>query len=167
MAKDNSTLFDLVGVWKEVYEMADDPDIDMEAWNGTLESIEGEIEVKADGYAAVIAKLNADIDQIKTMEKRLKARRDAMANSIDRMKSRLEDAMRLTGKTKFKTTFWSFNIQKNPESVVIDNQEAVPKEFLKYAEPTVDKTALKEALKNGADLEGIAHLTQTEGLRIR
>jgi hypothetical protein len=34
-------------------------------------------------------------------------------------------------------------------------------------DPTIDKKKIKEDLKAGVDLEGIAHLEQTESLRIR
>ena len=78
-------------------------------------------------------------------------------------------AMILTGKTKFKTELFSFNVQKNPVAVVIDEQyiENIPEEYLIPQDPKVDKQKLKDDLKAGRDLEGIAHLEQTVGVRIR
>lgn len=162
-----STMFDLVGNWLTVYDMADDPEVNEDAFFDTLEAIEGEIEDKADGYAAVIARLKSDSGMIKEQESRLKARREAIENSIARMKYRLEEMMRLTGKTKIKTTYWSFGIQKNAPSVVLDTED-IPAEFLIPQPAKVDKNAIKEALKNDeSSLKGIAHLEQTESLRIR
>ncbi len=168
MGKDNTTLFDLTGELLHLYDAMSDPDYDIEALQACFEAVEGEWENKMDGYAAVRQKLIADNKAIYDMEQRLYAKRKTVENKIKRLEQYMEDSMRAVGKLKFKTTFWSYGIQKNPESVVIDaNIRDIPEQYLKYSEPTADKTAIKEALKNGADLEGIAHLTQTEGLRIR
>ena len=85
------------------------------------------------------------------------------------MKSALEESMKLTGKTKFKTQLWSFGIQKNAPSVIIDAEsiDKIPDRFIKYAEPEINKAALKEALNAGEDLKGIAHFEQSQSLRIR
>ena len=46
-------------------------------------------------------------------------------------------------------------------------QSTLPEKFLRFRDPEVDKTKIKEAIKAGEDLTGIAHLEQTESLRIR
>ena len=80
-----------------------------------------------------------------------------------------ERMLQATGKTKFKTALFSFGIQKNPAAVVIDEGyiKNIPDRFLIPQDPQIDKKAIKEALKAGEDLEGIAHLEQTESLRIK
>lgn len=168
MANENkTTLFDLTGDWLRLYDMADDPDTDPQAFFDTMEGIEGEIEDKADGYACVIAKLNGEAKAIKEQEERLSKRRKAIEGNIKHMKDVLQDAMEETGKTKFKTTLWSFGIQNNPASVVIDtdDMDAVPSIYVKTVRE-FDKSAIKDAIKNGEDI-GFAHLEQTRGLRIR
>lgn len=169
MANENkTTLFDLTGDWLRLYDMADDPDTDPQAFFDTMEGIEGEIEDKADGYACVIAKLNGEAKAIKEQEERLSKRRKAIEDNVKFMKDVLQDAMEITGKTKFKTTLFSFGIQNNPETVVLDTDiYSIPDKFIKYAEPEVNKTAIRNAIKNGEDMSGIAHLVQTRGLRIR
>ena len=91
------------------------------------------------------------------------------ARLLKRMKAALQYAMEMTGKTKFKTALFSFGISKNPAAVVMDEGyiENIPKRFLIPQDPVIDKKAIKEALKAGEDLEGIAHLEQSESLRIR
>lgn len=168
MANENkTTLFDLVGDYLRLYEMADDPDTDPQAFFDTMEGIEGEIEDKADGYACVIAKLNGEAKAIKEQEERLSKRRKAIEGNVKHMKDVLQDAMEETGKTKFKTTLWSFGIQNNPESLVLDtdDMDAVPSIYVKTVRD-FDKSAIKDAIKNGEDID-FAHLEQTRGLRIR
>ena len=71
-----------------------------------------------------------------------------------------------TGKTKFKTSLFSFGIQKNPPSVVIDDDQAVPFDYLVVQDPKPDKKRMLAELKAGKELP-FARLKQTESLRIR
>ena len=166
MADKKSTLYELTGEWLELYDMADDSDIDADTWFDTMEAVEGELEDNADGYAKVIAQLNADTLAIKGEEERLYNRRKTIENRIKYMKDRLQQMMELTGKTKFKTPLFSFGIQKNIPSVVIDDEAKVPKRFWIEQDPKLDKVAIKELLKGGITCD-YAHLEQSQSLRIR
>lgn len=163
------TLYELTNDYMNLLELAEDPDIDEQAFMDTLEGIEGALEDKAEGYAKVIRTLEGDAAACDAEAKRLRAKKQTIDNNIKRMKAALQYAMQATGKTKFKTALFSFGIQKNPAAVVIDEGyiENIPDRFLIPQDPQIDKKAIKEALKAGEDLEGIAHLEQTESLRIR
>lgn len=163
------SLYELTGEYLELLNMAEADDIDPETLADTLEAVGGEIEIKADGYAKVIAQLEYDVAALKAEKKRLQNRQITIEANIARMKHALQGAMEATGKTKFKTELFSFNVQLNPPAVVVDEQhiENMPVRFLKQADPTIDRTALREALMNGEDLEGIAHLERSRGLRIK
>lgn len=163
-----STLYELTGDYMKLLEMAEDPEVDLETLNDTLEGLEGEIEIKAENYAKVIKQLEGDASTIETEEKRLQAKRKAIENNIATMKNHLENAMRTTGKTKFKTDLFSFNIQKNPPSARVNEEmmDKIPLEYLVFPEPKVDKKKVLEELKNGAEFEW-AEISQGESLRIR
>ena len=164
-----STLYQLTDDYLTLLEMAEDPDMDEQALMDTMEGIEGALEIKAEGYAKVIRTLEGDAAACDAESKRLRNKKQAIERNIDRMKKALQYAMEVTGKTKFKTALFSFGIQKNPASVVIDEGyiENIPDRFLIPQDPQIDKKAIKEALKAGEDLEGIAHLSETYSLRIR
>lgn len=163
------TLYELTEDYMNLLELAEDPDIDEQAFTDTLEGIDGALEDKAEGYAKVIRTLEGDAAACDAESKRLRNKKQTIENNIKRMKAALQYAMQATGKTKFKTALFSFGIQKNPAAVVIDEGyiENIPDRFLIPQDPQIDKKAIKEALKAGDDLEGIAHLEQTESLRIR
>lgn len=161
-----STLYSLTEEYQELMSMALDPDVDPEALADTLEGIEGEIEYKADGYAKVMRNLEADASAIKAEIARLTERKKHIEANVDRMKKSLETAMRLTGKTKFKTSLFSFNIQKNPAALKIDNPDRVPEEFLIPQDPKINTTAIKKELKEGTVFDW-CHLEQGESLRIK
>lgn len=161
-----STLYQLTEAYQELLSMALDPDTDPEALADTMEAIEGEFEDKADGYVKVMRNLEADASAIKAEIARLTERKKHIEANVDRMKRSLETAMRLTGKTKFKTSLFSFNIAKNPASLKIDNPDRVPDEFLIPQEPKIDSAAIKKELKEGVVYDW-CHLEQSESLRIR
>lgn len=161
-----SSLYQLSEEYQELMSMALDPDVDPEALADTLEGIEGEIENKADGYAKVMRNLDADASAIKEEIARLTERKKRIEANVDRMKKSLETAMRLTGKTKFKTSLFSFNIAKNPASLKIDNPDRIPAEFLIPQDPKIDTVGIKKELKEGTVFDW-CHLEQGEGLRIR
>lgn len=163
------TLYELTNDYMNLLELAEDPDIDEQAFMDTLEGIEGALEDKAEGYAKVIRTLEGDAAACDAESKRLRNKKQTIENNIKRMKTALQYAMEATGKTKFKTALFSFGIQKNPAAVVMDEAyiENIPDRFLIPQDPQIDKKAIKEALKAGEDLEGIAHLSETYSLRIR
>lgn len=155
-------LYELSIAFQEVQNMELDPEV----MQDTLDSIEGAIENKAENIAKLIRNLESDVTAYKEEEDRLKTKRQATENKVKWLKTYLEDNMKLTGKTKFKSGMFNFSIQKNPASVNITDEKAIPEEFLIQQPPKVDKTSLKEILKRGIEVPG-AELKQTEGLRIR
>ena len=158
------TLYELTEQYQQLVDMAED--VDAETLADTLEGIEGEIEDKADNYAKVIRTLEGDVQSVKAEIDRLTVQKQIMENNVRRIKESLQASMMATGKTKFKTQLFSFGIQKNPASVQLKEGVEVPAQFYKQPEPVLDKTALKNYLKeNGA--QDYAELVQTESLRIR
>ena len=155
-------LYELSLSFQEVQNMELDPEV----MQDTLDSIEDAIESKAENIAKLVRNLESDVSAYKEEEDRLKTKRQSTENKVKWLKTYLEDNMKLTGKTKFKSGMFNFSIQKNPASVNITDEKAIPEEFLIQQPPKVDKTSLKEILKRGIEVPG-AELKQTEGLRIR
>jgi hypothetical protein len=163
------TLYEITNDYMQLMQMMEDPEIDPQTLSDTMEGIEGELEVKAESYAKVMKNLEADVVGIKAEIDRLSERKKTIENNIKKMKETLQFAMETTGKTKFKTELFSFGIRKNAPAVVMDEPyiENVPERFLKYSDPTINRSAIKEAIQKGEDLEGLAHLEQSTSLSIR
>lgn len=147
-----STLYEITGDYLRLLEMLEEEEnIDPQAFADTLEGIEGEFEIKADGYARVLKELAAEAVKYDAEIQRMTARRDSLNNRSKMLKQHLYDSMKATGKLKFKTDLFSFGIQKNgglqPMEIVPDVN--IPDEYL-HKEP--DNTKIREALKNGAEL---------------
>lgn len=162
------SIYELTEDYMNLLAMAEDPDIDEQAFMDTLEGIEGALEDKADGYAKVMKQLEANADGLDAEIERLQERKSLMAKNVDRMKSTLQKMMETTGKKKFKTELFSFNIQNNPPSLVMDSEdiEVIPMEYLVPQDPKIDKTKIKADIKAGKEIT-FAHMVTGRSLRIK
>lgn len=163
------TLYELTQEFEELLEIMEDPDVDPVTLEDTFEALGGEIEAKAEGYGKVIKQMEYNASALKTEVERLQKKKATLENNVKRMKQAMQCAMELIGKPKLDTELFTFRIQKNPAAVVMDVNyiEDVPEEYLIPQDPKIDRAKIKEDLKAGKDLEGVAHLEQTESLRIK
>lgn len=102
-------LYDLTNAYLKIQELIESG----EDYEGILETLDDEIEIKADGYARIIRNMEGEVTALKAEEKRLADKRKQRENAITKLKQNLFDSMKLIGKTKFKTDLFSFSIQKN------------------------------------------------------
>lgn len=160
------SLYKLTNEYDEVLNMLYDEDIDEQMILDTLEGIEGEIEDKADGYAKIIKELESKKNARKEEAKRLTESAKVFENRVNTLKQNLFNSMKQTGKTKFATNLFTFNIAKNggKQALTIDGE--VPEEYTKtIIENDTDK--IREALEAGQELP-FAHLEpRGESLRIK
>lgn len=163
------TLYEITEQYMAVQELMYDPEASEDTIRDTLESIFGDFEDKADGYAKIIMSMRADIKALKDEEDRLNARRKSLENRSAFLKDYLEANMRQIGKTKFKTALFSFNIQKNGglEPLVIDGLiDDIPGKYLIPQPPVPDNAAIRRLLEQKQ--VDWAHLEpRGESLRIR
>lgn len=162
-----STLYEITGDYLRLLEMLEEEDnLDPQAFKDTLEGIEGEFEIKADGYARVLKELAAEAGKYDAEIQRMTARRDSLNNRSKMLKQHLYESMKATGKTKFKTDLFSFGIQKNgglqPMEIVPDME--IPDEYCRK-EP--DNTKIRDALKAGKELPFAVLKERGEHLSIR
>ena len=130
-----------------------------------LDLIEDEFNQKAENTVKVIKNIGADIKALRDEEKRLAQKRKSLQSNQDWLKSYLQNNMERLGDKKIKAGIFNINIQKNPPSVNIKNEELIADDYF-ITERKLDKKKLKEDLKDGKEIDG-AELTQGESLRIR
>ena len=171
-----STLYELTDDFLKAQEMLLDEEFDKEAVKNTLESIEIEIEIKADNYAKVIKNLKVIQAGIKGQKDALK---NAMKDEIDKfdikeknlenkikyLKEKLSQAMKDTNKEKIKTELFSFYFKKNQSANIIDEKMALESEFVRVKKE-IDKDNLLKAMKSGETFD-FAEIKESESLIIR
>lgn len=119
-------------------------------------------EDKVEGIALWIKNLLSDANAIKEEEGKLAQRRKVNENKAKNLKEYLSKF--LNGQ-KFKTPKVSISYRKS-ESVEVSDISKLDDDYLKFAEPTVDKAKVKKALKAGTVLQGIS-LIENQNIQIR
>lgn len=158
-----ATLYELQGAYAQIQQMIEDGAEDLQ---DTLESIEGALEEKLESYAMVIRNIESDVEGLKAEEKRLAERRKTMESGIKRMKENMKNAMSSTGEKKIKGEKFTFTVQKNPPSLNIVDDKAIPTEFITVETVrNIDKKALLARAKE-QEVPGV-EIKQGESLRIR
>lgn len=162
-------LYDIQNNYLYLLNLLQEEETDQQLILDTLESIDGDFEEKADNYAKIIKTLDSEAKALKEEEARLAARRKSRENNIQLLKSNLENAMRVTGKTSFKTLLFNFSIAKNggkaPLKIDIPIEE-IPIQYFKRTERELNNELLRNDLDEGKIT--FAHYEERgESLRIR
>ena len=144
-----------------------------QAWFDTLDGMEQELVHKAENVAVYIKNMESEAKTLKAEEDKLKARRQAKENTAKRMREYLMDCMKQANISKIDEPRAIISLRNNPESVEIsDENEFISwaneehDDFLRFKAPEINKTAVKNALKSGAEIP-FAALTRSQSLTIK
>ena len=160
-----ATLYEITDKFKLIQSLIEDG-ADESVFNEALDSIQMDLVEKLEGYAMVIKNIESDVEGYKKEEKRLADRRKSMENKINRMKENMQDSMVSTNQKKVKGNRFSFNVQKNPQSLKVIDTKHIPGGYWIPQEPKLNNKELLEDLKQGEEIPGV-EITQGEHLRIR
>lgn len=163
-------LYELASKYKELLDYMQSVDVTTEeqeeVFHSTLESVDGAIEEKAENIVHVLHQLRADEETIDKEIKRLRDKKRSLENNQRSLKEYLKDTMEYAGKDKIKTPLFSIWTQNNRPSVVVEDEDKIPQEFMRERTTiTVDKRKLAEALQE-KDIDGV-RLEQSRGVRFR
>lgn len=164
-----ASLYELTGAAYKLRELMDEGELDADALKDAIENNNEEISLKLENCAKVIKDIESDIAGLKAEEARLTERRKSYENNVKALKSKMQEALLATGERKVKSPLFTFCVQANNPSVVIDEAyiENIPEQYLVTKEPEINKKKLLEDLKAGVDLDGIAHLETSESIHIK
>lgn len=127
-----------------------------------LRNLQMEKKAKIASMARWVKDLRVESEALKEEIARLTARKKSAENKQERLKAIIMDEL---GGKKFKDETVSIYYGSS-QSVSIDDNTKVPVQYLKYAEPQVDRKGLLHDLKLGVELDGI-HIVESRHLVIR
>ena len=118
-------LYELTGIFLEIDEM----DVDDETKLDTLDSIDWEHDFseKIENCIKVIRNKNARVEAYKAEIKRLQNLKASEEKAVERIKSSVSDAMRLTQHDKLETALFKVGFRKS-KAVVVD-EDKLPKKY--------------------------------------
>jgi hypothetical protein len=157
-------LYKLSENYNQVIDLADQ--LDEGTLKDTLDSIEEAFDDKVENIAKSIKEIEGQADMIKAEKDRLAKREQAMRNNAKSMKIYMQEQMEAIGKRKVQGELLTVAIQKNAPSVKIESEQYIPEGFYVSQPAKLDKTQLKNELKNGLEIAGV-ELVQTESVRIK
>ena len=145
----------------------------LNAWFDTLESIEGEFDMKAENIAVFIKEIKAEADLLKAEEQSLRNRRQTKERQIDSLKTYLLTQMKEIGKSKIDTQKALISIRNNAPSLVVDDElsfirwaEQNNDGLLKYSMPEIRKSDVKKAVKAGDEIPFV-HMEKSTSVIIK
>lgn len=168
----NLSLFD-IGI--EFYALADLMEDEYDHETGELINKDKEIaelfenlkltfEDKMDNCQRYCLTLDGEAEILANEIKRLQAKKKALENKKDRLRTMMLSALRTSALPKLKTSLYSFSIRKS-ESVNIIDEDLISRNYLKI-KYEADKTKIKKAIKDGETVDG-AVLATNESLGVR
>lgn len=165
----SQSLYDITGQYRELAALATDPNSELthEAIADTLQGIQGSFEEKAEKVAVIINGVGANVTTIDNEIKRLQERKRIIQNRDKSIREYLLNNMTALEIKKIECSLFSITLAKGRDSVVVDDVNRLPDEFISVkSEVVADKKALLTALKN-KDIEGARIETGKPSIRIK
>jgi hypothetical protein len=104
------------------------------------------------------------IEAMKAEEKRISTQRKMLEKGNKSLEEAFAYVLKNMGDKEVITKYGVMKVRKNPPSVVIDDLSKVPTKFQhQKIEVTLDKVAIKNAIKAGEEVAG-CHIEQSEKL---
>lgn len=135
---------------------------EFETW---LEQINTHLETKADSYAHVIDKLNANISMLRENAQAYTQAARSLENAQERIKSRIKEALEAMGRTQLRGNRKAFVLSNCPTRLVINEADLDSSYTIIKTDYVPDKERIKAALKDGIAVKG-AHFEGGKALRI-
>lgn len=176
-----SSLFSLVGEYKTLYSLlTEEPD--SEVIQDTLDGVLGEIEVKSEGYVALIDHLEMELDACKKHRDEWNYRVKVRENGIKRLKDRLATGMLMLGKKEITAGDNTIKLVNNggqlplkwhdkdlsdiPQDMV--DIQTLPKEYRKtVVTETIDTDKIRKDLDAGKKLDFVEYGTRGVHVRVK
>lgn len=169
-----ANVYELGSSFDLIWNLIEDEVMEESALDEAFDNLVDDTKDKFENCCKYIKNVDADIKGLDEEIKRLQAKKKSLTNGKERLKALMLRVLQKMGEKKLPCGTFTVSRQNNPERLVFDEPyiENIPEKFLKPKDPDIDSTAIKEILQHGSDeqkkeLEGIAHLEQDEGLRIR
>jgi uncharacterized protein YukE len=135
---------------------------EFETW---LEQINTQLEQKADSYAHVLDKLEANIALLRQNAKQYTDAARSLENAQTRIKDRIKDALEAMGKSKLSGNRKTFTLSNSSPRLVVNETELDQAYVIVQTQYLPDKERIKADLKEGKEIQG-ARLEGGKALRV-
>ncbi|WP_439242373.1 siphovirus Gp157 family protein [Lonepinella sp. BR2474] len=164
-------LYELTEQYKNIAELLDNPEFtENEDVLTALQSVQDDFDHKVQQIVFLAKNIESEIDPIDQEIKRLQAMKKAKANSVDNLKGYLKHNLQTTGIHKVDCGLFKVAYRESAQSAVEIDEDLFlannTSEDFVTVKITPNKTAIKQALKDGVEIPG-AVLVDSQVLTIR
>lgn len=165
----NLSLYNITNKFTELMSKAEEGELTEEEYNTLGEELAIELQNKSGNIIGYSQNEEALIEAIDIQIKRLQELKKTKKNNLDRFYQYVKDNMNRLRLTKIETELGTISIVKNPISVEIKDEEAIPEKYKNVIVTTnIDKTAIKNHFKEtGEIVAGTKIVNDKTSLRIK
>jgi hypothetical protein len=163
-----SNLFELAQQYRADVAKLEDLELDDQTLSDTLESLSGDLELKAVNVIKFAKNLEATAAAIKEAEAAMAARRKSLEKRSDALRAYVFHNMQSSGIQKIECDYFRMAVRDNPPAVDIFDLAQLPQDYMREIPATYapDKTLIKTAIKDGFVVPG-AKLVTSQRLEIK
>lgn len=163
------TLYNITNKFVDLMDKAENGELTEEEYNKLGEELALELQNKSSNIIGYVRNSELLIEAMKAEEKRISDLRKVAENKIEKFKQYVKENMEKLGLDKIQTELGTLSIARNPISVEIENEEAIPEEFKNIVQTVkIDKTAIKKHFKEtGEVIAGVQIVDDKTSLRIK
>lgn len=163
------TLYNITNKFVDLMDKAENGELTEEEYNKLGEELALELQNKSSNIIGYVRNSELLIEAMKAEEKRISDLRKMAENKTERFKQYVKENMEKLGLEKIQTELGILSIARNPISVEIENEEAIPEEFKNIVQTVkIDKTAIKKHFKEtGEVIAGVQIVDDKTSLRIK
>lgn len=166
-------LYEISATYRSLFDSLEDAQLDEDktdkekadyedAWFSGLCLLDDIFDEKAEKIGAWCKELKADCDKMREAEKDIARRRRTKERLIERLKGYLMQEMLTVDRVKIDQPLVRISIRNNAETAQFEDESAFVEwakenavDLLRYAEPEINRTAVKEYLKQGGTIDGV------------
>jgi hypothetical protein len=175
------TLYEMTDAYQRIRDLAETEGDEVADWATSLADIAEAMETKVGNMAHLVREWRAESGVYADEAKRISARQQAIDARIKRLEWMMQTAMQELGVDKVGNGTLTVRLQNSPPSVEVVDESIIPSTFkrakldmslsdlpegLEYlAEVSVNRRAVLDALKDGAEVQG-TRVVQNQHIRL-
>ena len=161
-------LFALADEYLELAKvLSDEQDMPNTITDEILDAYSGELDAKCWNVAAMVLQFEGEAEMVRTVEKRIVARRKNLEGRADWLRNYLLVNMIRTGINELASPEFVVKVCDNPPKVILDDEDAIPDDYKEEETVvTIRKDVLRRAMLDDGEIIPGCHLEKGKRLKI-
>lgn len=164
----NLSLYNITNRFIDLFEKAEDGELTQEEIQEQGNELALALQNKSTSIIAYTRNIESIVEAMKAEEKRISDNRKILENKVDKFKEYVKTNMEKLGLEKIQNELGTLAIRKNPASVEIFDEGLIAEEYKEEKiTVTIDKTKIKNDLKNGISVQGARLVEDKTSLSVK